>query len=97
MKFRHLLERHPLGRKILDAINQWLEESRGLVKKGSSIDATIIEAPSSTKNKLKLRDPDIHQTKKGNHWHFGMKARIGIDVKSDSHIHSRQPLPLSMI
>ena len=82
MKFRHLLEMHHLGRKIFDTINQWLEESGVLVKEGSSIDATIIEAPSSTKNKLKLRDPDMHQTKKGNQWHFGMKAHIGIDVKS---------------
>ena len=54
----------------------------GLVKEGSSIDATIIDAPSSTKNKLKQRDPDMHRTKKGNQWHFGMKAHIGIDVKS---------------
>ena len=82
MNFRHLLERHCLGRQIFEAINQWLEESGVLVKEGSSIDATIIEAPSSTKNKLNQRDPEMHQTKKGNQWHFGMKAHIVIDVKS---------------
>jgi len=82
MNFRHLLERHCLGRQIFETINQWLEESGVLVKEGSSIDATIIEAPSSTKNKLNQRDPEMHQTKKGNQWHFGMKAHIGIDVKS---------------
>ncbi|EPJ48512.1 MAG: IS5 transposase [Osedax symbiont Rs1] len=82
MNFRHLLERHYLGRQISETINQWLEDSGVLVKKGSSIDATIIEAPSSTKNKLNQRDPEMHQTKKGNQWHFGMKAHIGIDVNS---------------
>ena len=83
MKFRYLLEKHYLGRQVFEAISQWLEESGVLVKEGSSIDATIIEAPSSTKNKLKHRDPDMHQTKKGNQWHFGMKAHIGVDVKSE--------------
>lgn len=82
MKFRHLLEKHALGRQIFDAINQYLEESGLLMKEGSSIDATIIEAPCSTKNKLNQRDPDMHQTKKGNQWHFGMKAHIGVDVKT---------------
>lgn len=82
MNFRHLLEKHDLGRKIFDAINQFLEDSGVLMKEGSSIDATIIEAPSSTKNKLNKRDPEMHQTKKGNQWHFGMKAHIGVDVKT---------------
>jgi len=82
MKFRHLFEKHALGRQIFDAINQYLEESGLLMKEGSSIDATIIEAPCSTKNKLNQRDPEMHQTKKGNQWHFGMKAHIGVDVKT---------------
>ena len=74
MNIHHLLERHFLGRQIFETINQWLEQSGVLVKEGSSIDATIIEAPSSTKNKLNQRDPQMHQTKKGNQWHFGMKS-----------------------
>ena len=82
MKFRHLLEKHYLGRQIFDAINQFLEESGLLMKEGSSIDATILEAPSSTKNKNNQRDPEMHQTKKGNQWHFGMKAHIGVDVQT---------------
>lgn len=82
MKFRHLLEKHCLGRQIFDAINQFLEESGLLMKEGSSIDATILEAPSSTKNKNNQRDPEMHQTKKGNQWHFGMKAHIGVDVQT---------------
>jgi len=82
MKFRHLLEQHDLGRQIFDAVNEYLEASGLLMKEGSSIDATIIEAPSSTKNKLSQRDSEMHQTKKGNQWHFGMKAHIGVDVKT---------------
>lgn len=82
MKFRHLLEKNNLGRQIFDTINQYLEESGLLLKEWSSIDATIIEAPCSIKNKLNQRDPDMHQTKKGNQWHFGMKAHIGVDVKT---------------
>lgn len=82
MKFRHLLEKHCFGRQIFDAINEFLEESGLLMKEGSSIDATILEAPSSTKNKNNERDPEMHQTKKGNQWHFGMKAHIGVDVKT---------------
>ena len=82
MKFRHLLERHCLGRQIFDTINQFLEESGLLMKEGSSIDATILDAPSSTKNNKGERDPEMHQTKKDNQWHFGMKAHIGVDVKT---------------
>ena len=63
-------------------MNQWLSEAGVLLKEGSLIDATIIEAPSSTKNKTGERDPEMHQTKKGNEWHFGMKAHIGVDAKS---------------
>jgi len=69
IKFRHLLDKHALGRQIFDTINQYLKDSGLLMKEGSSIDATIIEAPCSTKNKLNQRDPEMHQMKKGNHWH----------------------------
>ena len=82
MKFRHLSEQHCLGRQIFNAINQFLKESGLLMKEGSSIDATILEAPSSNKNKNNQRDPEMHQTRKGNQWHFGMNAHIGVDVKT---------------
>lgn len=82
MNFRHLLERHDLARKIFDEVSNWLIEAGVLVKEGTLVDATIIEAPSSTKNKTGERDPEMHQTKKGNAWHFGMKAHIGVDAKS---------------
>lgn len=82
MNFRHLLERYELGRQIFEAVNTWLEEAGILLKEGSAIDATIIDAPCSVKNKSGKRDPDMHQTKKGNQYYFGMKAHIGIDVNS---------------
>jgi IS5 family transposase len=82
MKFHYLLEKHHLGCPIFDAINQYLEESGLLMKEGSSIDTTIIEAPYSTKNILNQLDPGTHQTKKGNQWYFGIKAQIGVDVKT---------------
>lgn len=82
MNFRHLLERHGLARKIFDEVSTWLSEAGVLVKEGTLLDATIIEAPSSTKNKSGERDPEMHQTKKGNQWHFGMKAHIGVDAKT---------------
>jgi len=79
-KFRHLLERHQLGRSIFESINAHLVEQGITLREGSLMDATIIEAPSSTKNKEKSRDPEMKQTKKGNQWHFGMKAHIGSDI-----------------
>ena len=82
MNFRHLLERHHLARKIFNEINAWLSDAGVLVKEGTLLDATIIEAPSSTKNKAGERDPEMHQTKKGNQWHFGMKTHIGVDAKT---------------
>jgi len=81
-KFRHLLERHDLGRALFGQVHRHLE-SRGLkVSTGTIVDATIINAPSSTKNRDKARDPDMRQTKKGNQWYFGMKAHVGVDSKS---------------
>ena len=82
MNFRHLLERHGLARKIFNEVNDWLSDAGVLVKEGTLMDATIIEAPSSTKNKAGERDPEMHQTKKGNQWHFGMKAHIGVDAQT---------------
>jgi IS5 family transposase len=82
LNFRHLLEEHRLTEAIFEAINAHLGERELLMKEGSIVDATIIAAPSSTKNAQKQRDPEMHQTKKGNEWHFGMKAHIGVDAES---------------
>src|SRR6201995_639572 len=81
-RFRHLLEEHDLGQQLFDEVQRHLA-SKGLkVATGTIVDATIINAPSSTKNADKARDPQMHQTKKGNQWYFGMKAHIGVDVAS---------------
>ena len=80
LNFRHLLEKHNLGQGILDEINAHLESQGLKLREGTIVDATIIEAPSSTKNRAGERDPEMHQTKKGNQWHFGMKAHIGVDA-----------------
>lgn len=82
MNFRHWLERHELSQALFAEVSAMLEERGLLMRQGTIVDATIIAAPSSTKNKRKARDPELHQTKKGNQWHFGMKAHIGIDVAS---------------
>jgi IS5 family transposase len=82
LKFRRLLEEHGLTAVIFQEINAHLGEKGLLLREGTMVDATIIEAPPSTKNKDKARDPQMHQTKKGNAWHFGMKAHIGADVES---------------
>src|SRR4051812_24382812 len=82
LNFRHWLERHDLSRSLFEEVGAMLEERGLLMRQGTIVDATIIAAPSSTKNKQKARDPEMHQTKKGNQWHFGMKAHIGVDVAS---------------
>ena len=82
LKFRRLLEDKGLTEKLFTQINTHLSERGLLLRKGTMVDATIIEAPPSTKNKDKARDPQMHQTKKGNEWHFGMKAHIGADAES---------------
>lgn len=82
LKFRRLLERHKLTEQLLAAISDVLESKGALLKGGTMVDATIIHAPSSTKNREKKRDPDMHQTKKGNQWFFGMKVHVGADVNS---------------
>jgi IS5 family transposase len=87
MRFRHLLEEHKLGAQIFEEVGRVLMQ-RGLrLSKGTIVDATIIAAPSSTKNADKARDPEMHQTKKGNEWHFGMKGHFGVDSQSKM-IHS---------
>lgn len=82
LKFRRLLEAHGLTQGIFTAINTHLAQKGLLLKEGTVVDATIIAAPSSTKNQDGKRDPEMHQTKKGNQWHFGMKAHIGVDAES---------------
>jgi transposase, IS5 family len=82
LKFRHLLEAHDLGRRIFDEVGALLVEKKLLMREGTLIDASIIAAPSSTKNQRRERDPQMHQTKKGNQWYFGMKAHIGADEAS---------------
>ena len=80
--FRHLLEAHELTKAIFAEVNALLAERGILMREGTIVDATIIAAPSSTKNKAKERDPEMHQTKKGKQWYFGMKAHVGVDAES---------------
>jgi IS5 family transposase len=87
LQFRHLLEKHDLGGAMLQTVNEYLE-SRGIrISRGTIVDATIIHAPSSTKNRSGERDPEMHQTRKGKQWYFGLKAHIGVDSKQ-GHVHS---------
>ncbi len=81
-KFRHLLEKHKLGEALFATVNAYLRRSGVKVSTGTIVDATIIAAPSSTKNAQKKRDPEMHQTKKGNQWYFGMKAHVGVDTRT---------------
>ncbi|WP_029000008.1 IS5 family transposase [Azohydromonas australica] len=102
LKFRRLLERHELGEQLFAAVGQVLQ-ARGLkLGTGTIVDATIIGAPSSTKNADKARDPEMHQTCKGRQWHFGMKLHIGVDsrtglahraVVTAANVHDKHPLP----
>ena len=87
LRFRHLLEEHDLGGLMLEAVNVHLEAKGIKIQTGTIVDATIIHAPSSTKNEAGKRDPAMHQTKKGNQWYFGLKAHIGVDAK-EGHVHS---------
>ena len=82
LRFRHLLEKHQLASQILKTINTGLTEQGLMLKTGTLVDATLIAAPSSTKNSAGTRDPEMHQTKKGKQWHFGMKALQGLPAKS---------------
>ena len=80
LHFRHLLEKHELGEKLFAAQQEIFEQEGWIMRGGSIVDATIIAAPSSTKNASGTRDLEMHQTKKGNQWYFGMKAHIGVDA-----------------
>ena len=77
-----MLETHNLGGRLFQLINEYLEENGLKVSTGTIVDATIIDAPTSTKNKGKKRDPEMHQTKKGKQWYFGMKGHIGVDSQT---------------
>jgi IS5 family transposase len=101
-KFRHLLEAHQLGEQLFALIRTYLAEQGLQISRGTIVDATIISAPSSTKNRTKERDPEMHQTKKGNQWYFGMKAHIGVDSRTKlihsvaataANVHDSQVLP----
>jgi transposase, IS5 family len=102
LNFRHLLEANDLCGKIFDAVNHYLERKGIRIATGTIVDATIIAAPSSTKNEKKERDPEMHQTKKGNQYYFGAKAHIGVDSKegivhsvctSAASVHDKHMLP----
>lgn len=102
LKFRHLLEQHQLAEKLFAEVGRLLQGAGITVKTGTIVDATIIGAPSSTKNNEKQRDPEMHQTKKGNQWYFGMKLHIGVDSQSGlahsavvtpANVHDKHPLP----
>jgi IS5 family transposase len=102
LKFRRLLEQHELGKQLFATVGQVLQ-ARGLkVGTGTIVDATIIAAPSSTKNAERTRDPEMHQTRKGQQWYFGMKIHIGVDsrtglahsaVVTAANVHDKHPLP----
>jgi len=101
-KFRHLLERNKLGKTLLKAVNEYLRTNGIKIANGTIVDATIISAPSSTKNQDGKRDPEMHQTAKGQQWYFGMKAHVGVDSKtklihtilaSAANVHDRDALP----
>ncbi len=100
--FRHLLEAHQLGEQLFTCIREYLAKYGLQVSRGTIVDATIISAPSSTKNRTKERDPEMHRTKKGNQWYFGMKAHIGVDSQTKlihsvaataAYVHDSQVLP----
>lgn len=85
LRFRHLLERHDLTRALFNEIGSLLEEKGLLLKQGTIVDATIISAPSSTKNQSRRRDPEMRSTKKNNDWYFGMKVHVGTDKRGTVH------------
>jgi IS5 family transposase len=102
LKFRHLLEEKKLGEQLFAEVGRILQSSGITVKTGTIVDATLIAAPSSTKNADKQRDPEMHQTRKGKQWYFGMKLHIGVDSQSGlahsavvtaANVHDKHPLP----
>lgn len=95
LNFRHFLENHKFGQRLFDTIQSHLASQGLKLQEGSIVDATIIAAPTSTKNQAGKRDPDMHQTKKGNEWHFGMKMHVGVD-ESLGLIHSLTTTPANV-
>lgn len=102
LKFRHLLEEKKLGEQLFAEVGRILQGSGMTLKTGTIVDATIINAPSSTKNAERARDPEMHQTRKGKQWYFGMKLHIGVDSQSGlahsavvtpANVHDKHPLP----
>ncbi|MBC3911154.1 IS5 family transposase [Undibacterium umbellatum] len=102
LKFRHLLEQHKLAEQLFTEVGSVLSSSGMSLKTGTIVDATIIAAPSSTKNSEKQRDPEMRQTRKGKQWYFGMKLHIGVDsqsglthsaVATSANVHDKHPLP----
>jgi IS5 family transposase len=94
-KFRHLLEEHNVGGEMLEAVNLQLEKNGIRISSGTIVDATILHAPSSTKNRDQQRDPEMHQTRKGKDWYFGMKGHVGVDSKTKL-IHSVVATPANV-
>ena len=94
-KFRHLLEEHGLNKLFFEAINRVMEKTGHIMKGGTIVDATIIDAPSSTKNADKKRDPEMHSTKKGNQWRFGMKCHVGADAGT-GYVHTIEVTPANV-
>ncbi len=95
LHFRHLLEKHKLGEKLFASQNEIFDEQGWIMRGGSIVDATILAAPSSTKNATGTRDPEMHQTRKGNQWYFGMKAHIGADAGT-GYVHSLTATPANV-
>jgi len=102
LKFRRLLERHQLNERLFAEVGHVLQRAKIAIKSGTIVDATIISAPSSTKNEEKQRDPEMHQTRKGKQWYFGMKLHIGVDSESglahsavvtSANVHDKHALP----
>lgn len=102
LRFRHLVEEHELGPKILEVVNEHLAGAGITVRRGTIVDATVIHAPTSTKNREQARDPEMGSTKKGNQWHFGAKLHVGVDSQSkvihslsmtSASVHDSQVLP----
>ena len=101
LRFRHLLEQHQLTARLFTEVRQLLEERRLLLRAGTIVDATIISAPSSTKNATQRRDPEMRPTRKGNAWYFGMKLHVGTDTRgivhsltaTDAAVHDSSQLP----
>ena len=95
LNFRHFLERHKLGDKLFQEVNRHLHKQGLMLREGSIVDASIIDAPSSTKNEERQRDPEMHQTRKGQQWYFGMKLHIGVDDTLGL-IHSLETTPANV-